>query len=796
MKTPTKISVASIALITLILQILQIQVFAANTSGELVYPLKEVSKLDCRYEEFSKLESNCKQSLPILSSKDYQKYATQNGGYNDYTRFYTVLWGSSYKYGWDMWNGGHQGTDIATAKGTPVYSIADGKVVTSWNEIGWGNVVSVEHELDGKKYVSNYAHMSRILVKKWQKVKAGEQVWEVGSTGNSTGNHLHFQIDLPQLFHPYYYDVKTCPYGYYQISEEWVCFDELARNTIDPFLFLETNGAVLGKYTATTKITPQASQKIETNKQVSKSWVDMSVFERTVYLDYSVQDTRYVQQIMKDLWYYTGNITDNYQDVIPALISYQIKSWILTSEVDDGAGWFGPKTRTQAKKDYLKMFASSIKAEKINVNNTQVIKENTSKNETSLVTQKISRVQLLTREEIEAREIDEFLKNNNMSFKNTFSHIDAGSTEVMQIVFGTRKWKAFRWNTPGEISFEFEENIIDVFPKSFYNFTDGVRDIKITGKKLWNTTLKIKLWDVILKTFAISVWKTWDDTETGKAKIYTPSKVVLWENIKALVILKDQYNNKIIGKQFEWQYYIDAWRDVSYCLKRGTLDTIKSVYSRSCFDDEFQDSLEFDYNDTIWGILVFEYKVKSDSSVDLQVIKNNTWDTLASETLWVQVPHGLTINHPYFSEIISWLQKWNISGFKKWYFWENEYLTQKEARDWIGNTMKNENISPTLKEKLKSEANAIFTPMTRKDFLTLWARYLGSKKSQNLPKTYLDLEKNTQILVASVLWWDYSWKDNFWKNYFQPDAKITKWEAAYLLQMLLKNHSTQNVALK
>jgi len=73
-----------------------------------VYPLKEISKLECRFQDFKDLGSNCKESLPILKTKDYGKYAKQNGGYNKFTRLYTVLWGSSYKYGWDVGHGGHQ----------------------------------------------------------------------------------------------------------------------------------------------------------------------------------------------------------------------------------------------------------------------------------------------------------------------------------------------------------------------------------------------------------------------------------------------------------------------------------------------------------------------------------------------------------------------------------------------------------------------------------------------------------------------------------------------------------------
>jgi murein DD-endopeptidase MepM/ murein hydrolase activator NlpD len=107
--------------------------------SEIIYPLKEMSKLECRFEEFWTLDSDCKQDFLVLHTDDYQKYATAWGWYNDFTRVYTVLWGSSYKYWWDVWSGGHQWTDIATAKWTPVYNIADGTVIEAWKDLAWGN---------------------------------------------------------------------------------------------------------------------------------------------------------------------------------------------------------------------------------------------------------------------------------------------------------------------------------------------------------------------------------------------------------------------------------------------------------------------------------------------------------------------------------------------------------------------------------------------------------------------------------------------------------------------------------
>lgn len=252
---------------------------------EMIYPLKEISKLECRFTKFSELWSNCKEQLPILKTKDYKKYAKQSWGYNKFTRLYTVLWWASYKYGWDVWNWGHMWTDIATAEWTPVYNIYTWKVIHAKKWIHTWNMVSVEHIINWKTVVSNYMHLSKISVKKWQKINTWVKIWEVWSTWNSTWNHLHFQIDYDTPYHPYYYSYDTCPYAYSKISESSICFDELKANTIDPLLFLESQWAVLNDIkiekvskepTVSTKKTPK---KTTTKKKstTENSGFDMSI---------------------------------------------------------------------------------------------------------------------------------------------------------------------------------------------------------------------------------------------------------------------------------------------------------------------------------------------------------------------------------------------------------------------------------------------------------------------------------------------------------------------------------------
>lgn len=94
-------------------------------------------------------------------------------------------------YGW-RWGRLHKGIDIAAPVGTPVFAAAAGEVISAgWNSGGYGNLIELHH-LDGS--VTLYAHNNRILVTDGQKVSKGEQIAEMGSTGFSTGSHLHFEI--------------------------------------------------------------------------------------------------------------------------------------------------------------------------------------------------------------------------------------------------------------------------------------------------------------------------------------------------------------------------------------------------------------------------------------------------------------------------------------------------------------------------------------------------------------------------------------------------------------------------
>lgn len=85
----------------------------------------------------------------------------------------------------------HAGVDMAGPRGTPIYSTADGVVVAAERESGYGNVVKIRHDF-GLETV--YGHLNRIRVAVGQQVSRGVQIGDMGSTGRSTGSHLHYEV--------------------------------------------------------------------------------------------------------------------------------------------------------------------------------------------------------------------------------------------------------------------------------------------------------------------------------------------------------------------------------------------------------------------------------------------------------------------------------------------------------------------------------------------------------------------------------------------------------------------------
>ena len=146
----------------------------ADDKTELVIPIDsdEVEDIDDIYNFHDKRDIPNDYIVPA-DGKMSSQYGTRNDPFSSKKKF-------------------HAGIDIAAKKGTPVYASSSGEVKTSsFNNNGYGNLIVIDH---GSEITTWYGHLDERLVKANQKVKKGELIGKVGSTGRSTGPHLHFEI--------------------------------------------------------------------------------------------------------------------------------------------------------------------------------------------------------------------------------------------------------------------------------------------------------------------------------------------------------------------------------------------------------------------------------------------------------------------------------------------------------------------------------------------------------------------------------------------------------------------------
>ncbi|WP_166430592.1 M23 family metallopeptidase [Polymorphobacter arshaanensis] len=107
---------------------------------------------------------------------------------------YSLTSGFGYRY--DPFNGGaamHAGLDMAGSQGEPIYAAAAGVVGVAGRSGGYGNLIELEH---GRGMATRYGHLSAILVQPGETVKQGQLIGRMGSTGRSTGTHLHYEVRI------------------------------------------------------------------------------------------------------------------------------------------------------------------------------------------------------------------------------------------------------------------------------------------------------------------------------------------------------------------------------------------------------------------------------------------------------------------------------------------------------------------------------------------------------------------------------------------------------------------------
>jgi len=171
-------------------------VTGANQGGPLVQsaPLTEVELQNQIADLMAQIESKT-EYLSEIEAKLLQQSVLKNTLPNS-SPVDAAFNSSSFGWRLDPFNGHrafHEGLDFTASTGTAIYAAAGGIVSTSEQTPDYGKIVKIDH---GSGLETRYAHASTLLVKVGQRVAKGQKIAEVGSTGRSTGPHLHYEIRL------------------------------------------------------------------------------------------------------------------------------------------------------------------------------------------------------------------------------------------------------------------------------------------------------------------------------------------------------------------------------------------------------------------------------------------------------------------------------------------------------------------------------------------------------------------------------------------------------------------------
>ncbi len=159
---------------------------------------KDINELKRQEAEMEKAERQIQAQIDAALNTSDQKNVTYSGSGKfilplaSYTRI-SDPYGLREKHPITGKRTMHNGIDYAAPAGTAIYAADDGVVLTSGWINGYGYTITVNH---GSGIVTLYAHCSSLIAKAGQKVKKGETIARVGTTGNSTGNHLHFEVKV------------------------------------------------------------------------------------------------------------------------------------------------------------------------------------------------------------------------------------------------------------------------------------------------------------------------------------------------------------------------------------------------------------------------------------------------------------------------------------------------------------------------------------------------------------------------------------------------------------------------
>lgn len=152
----------------------ELQVKIAELMEKIEFSTERLSNIEAKLLQQSVLKNTLPNSSPVAAAFNSSSFGWRIDPFNGHKAF-------------------HEGLDFTAGTGTPIYAAAGGIVSTAEQTPDYGKLVKIDH---GSGLETRYAHASKLLVRAGDRVEKGQKIAEVGSTGRSTGPHLHYEIRL------------------------------------------------------------------------------------------------------------------------------------------------------------------------------------------------------------------------------------------------------------------------------------------------------------------------------------------------------------------------------------------------------------------------------------------------------------------------------------------------------------------------------------------------------------------------------------------------------------------------
>jgi len=394
------------------------------------------------------------------------------------------------------------------------------------------------------------------------------------------------------------------------------------------------------------------------------------------------------------------------------------------------------------------------------------ISEDTKKDET------IKPTEIVSRQEFLKTELDTFLSKYQIDItsKISWNTLKVWKTwELSLKMYNKKTKKAFDDMLLQDIKIEYDTWVLNISPEWIKLIQDGKRAITVKAKKAWTTTVNIKMFDRIIKSFTIRVIDDKTQITAENAYIYTIWTPYVWGEYYGVAVLKDSSYNNIINVPYSWSFTLKTnWNSLICPIYISTQKDINNLNNRKCNTPSLKETTTFDYSKTVKGLFVFKVIPKTEWKLELSVYKgaNKIWTNIIRQVYFPVISIQFDKYTEYVKKAIQSLYVRNLYNDD---FGISYSLKESDAVYWINNAFANS------KTKIWSK----FKYLTRLEFMKLLSQMTWITSKQK--KHFSDVSTADMCYANIIIDYDANFLDDFGDKYFQPDAKITRKEAAYIL---------------